>query len=153
MSRSLGTTKIAGVDLGQSNVWTVTMEAELDKREKKNETLKGLFTRPAIYSTFAVAVYFIGRSFWWIGLILFVLLTFYMLVEFFVNGSVLVVIAMLFRLVYKRATYYRNFNSERFSEMQKPFGSVVRATGVLILIQLYYLLMVFFLGVYFFETA
>ena len=129
------------------------MEAEFDKGDKKNETLKRLLTRPVVYSTMAVAVYFVGRSFWWIGLILFVILALYMLVEFLVNGSVLVVIAFLLRLVYKRATHYRSLTSEKFFEMEKPLGSVVRATGVLILIQLYYLLMVFFLGVYFFQTA
>jgi len=59
----------------------------------------------------AAVVYLVGRSYWWIGLVLFLVLVLYMLVEFLVNGSVLLVVAVLLRLVYKRSTGYRTLNS------------------------------------------
>jgi hypothetical protein len=106
--------------------------------------------RVLFYSVIAVVIFFAGKFSWWLALVLFVFFAFYIFLELLVTGLVLVIVAFILRKLLPFLTSYRVLRSDKFDELQKVLGSLGKASGVTILIQLYFVVITLALGYYLF---
>src|SRR5207249_11175238 len=99
----------------------------------------------------ALIIKFVGKLFWWLGVILFICFAFNILVELIVAGSVLFLMALILKWLFPLFTDYRVLRSDRFGELQKSFGSFAGSTGIYALVQLDYIFITFVLGYFLFD--
>ena len=131
------------------------MEKESNSAEPENlrTTFGESVVRPLSYSITAIVIYYISTLFWWLGLILFILFAFWILVETLVGGFALLIGVLAVRTVFPKLTGYRFLHSEKFGEIQKSFGELALDTGILVLVQFYHVLITLVLGYYVFSRA
>jgi hypothetical protein len=131
------------------------MEKEIQEADAgdKRRILVRSIVRMLFYSLTAGVIYFVCTLFWWLGLILFVVFAFYILVEILISGSILVIGALVLRLFFPMLTNYRVLNSDKFGDLQKSFGALAVGTGILVVTQCYYVFLTFMLGYFIFSRA
>src|SRR5262249_17032470 len=128
------------------------METQLDPNST-NDTTKAT-RQPAfrvlLYSVIAVVIFFAAKFSWWLALVLFVFFAFYIFLELMVTGLVIAIVAFILRKLFPLLTSYRVLRSDKFDELQEVLGSLGKASGVIILIQLYFVVITLALGYYLF---
>jgi len=123
---------------------------EGDEKKDLLESLKDSILQSFALSIVALIIFVVGKFFWWLGFILFLVFSIYLLIGFLVAGLVFLFLAWIFRLI----SSHISIRGLKLEKIDDEFQRIISYGGghlaVVVAAQLYCLLVLCLLGYFFY---